>query len=107
MLSTILAFVLYFLPAVTFSTSQKGKTVAVDRNNYRYCYKQSSSKCKTWRCSVRSCKAKIYTDVNNDELLGTLPDHEHGNHLLRNIAKEETKEVLYIYIHIFFLNQTV
>ena len=42
MLSTILALFLYFLPAVTFSTSQKGKTVAVDSNNYRYCYKQTN-----------------------------------------------------------------
>ena len=59
------------------------------------CIRDRSKKSKTWRCSDRSCNAKIYTDKLTGALKNTeLPSHNHGNGLLKKIAQEEQKKVI-------------
>ena len=85
---------LLVLPTITYSVSQRGKEVVVDSNQFKYCFKESK-KSKTWRCSDRSCSAKLYTDKLTGSLKNTeLPEHNHGNGLLKSIAQEEQKKVI-------------
>ena len=93
MLSTIIAIFLYFLPSISFSTSQKGGKTLTDSNHYRYGVKAKNGKGTIWRCADRSCKARLYTDPN-DELLGDIPTHEHPNRILKNTAKDQVNQVM-------------
>ena len=94
-MSLLIKFLLIFLPTITLSVSQRGKEVLIDSNQFKYCYKEQSKKSKTWRCSDRSCNAKIYTDKLTGALKNTeLPSHNHGNGLLKKIAQEEQKKVI-------------
>ena len=86
---------LLVLPTITYSVSQRGKEILVDSNQFKYCYKEESKKSKTWRCSDRSCSAKLYTDKLTGDLKNTeLPSHNHGNGLLKSIAKEEQQKTI-------------
>jgi len=74
---------------VFFSTSSKGKTIIIDKNYHRYSLNNSSVSQKYWRCSNRSCSARLITRVSTDNLcVPQLPEHSHGNQLLKQMAKK-------------------
>ena len=53
------------------ATSSKGKPIIIDANNFRYT--NNGGKLKNvdyWRCSVRTCPAKILTVKSTVELVG-------------------------------------
>ena len=56
---------------IAYSVSERGKEVVVDSNQFKYCFKEESKKSKTWRCSDRSCSAKLYTDMLSGSLKNT------------------------------------
>ena len=48
-----------------------------------------------WRCSVRTCPAKILTSKSTVELVGReLPSHNHPNYLLKQETKKMEKKVI-------------
>ena len=80
---------------VHFSTSSKGKTIIIDKNYHRYSLNNSSVSQKYWRCSNRSCSARLITRVSTDNLcVPQLPEHSHGTQLLKKIAKKVELDVI-------------
>ena len=55
--------------------------VVVDSNQFKYCFKEESKKSKTWRCSDRSCSAKLYTDMLSGSLKNTDNIDKSVNHV--------------------------
>ena len=68
----------------------------IDANNFRYTNNGGKRKnVDYWRCSVRTCPAKILTCKSTAELVGKeLPLHNHPNSLLKQEARKVQKEII-------------
>ena len=74
---------------IRFETTTKGKLCIFDDNNYKYLFNNGSTNVNNWLCATKSCNARIRP---TDRLLNeNLPEHEHGNNLLKEITKSTEK----------------
>ena len=70
---------------INYTTSQKGKKMIVDKHNFRYTYSDKTKKVEHFRCSDRSCKARLSARISTGNLCSELPSHTHGNRLLESV----------------------
>ena len=77
---------------VRFETTTKGKWCVFDDNNYEYLFNNGSTNVNNWLCATKLCNARI---ASTDRLLNeNLPEHEHGNNLLKEITKNTEKRLI-------------
>ena len=80
---------------IRFETTNKGKRCIFDDNNYQYLFNNGSTNVNNWLCATKSCNARIRTSASTDQLLNeNLPEHEHGNNLLKEITKNTEKRLI-------------
>ena len=71
--------------------SRKGGDGLRDKYNFNYVGNGSGLKTINWRCSNRKCKATLITRKSTGNLVGgDLPDHTHGNQLLKMEASRHS-----------------
>ena len=80
---------------VTFSTTTKGRPMAVDANNYRYVGNATAGDTKYWKCCEKKCNARIRTSISTSTFIGdNLPEHTHENLMLKQrIVAEEVRVI--------------
>ena len=82
-------------PLIREVTSQRGKVLLEDANNFRYANNGKSLLTTRWRCSVRTCPATLITMNSTGNLTReTLPTHNHINKLMKAVAKETEKAII-------------
>ena len=75
-------------PRLTFTLTKRMKPSVQCSNGFTYTGNGSCREFKRFRCSLRTCNATLKTRVSDYTLVGdTLPAHNHGNGLLRKVAK--------------------
>ena len=80
---------------MTFVTSSKGRPMAKDDNNFTYVANASSGNIKYWKCSVKTCSARIRTRISSSKLVGdTLPTHAHENKMLKRAITDKENSVI-------------
>ena len=77
------------------ASTTRGKPAVRDSNMFLYVTNGEGPGTLRWRCSKRSCSATVTTRKSTGNLVGEkLPDHSHGNKLIKQIAKDTEKIVL-------------
>ena len=80
---------------IRLTQTSRGKDAIIDRNYHRYTKNSSGKAVNYWACANRSCSARISTRKSTGRLVGeSIPTHDHGNQLLRRMAKDHESEVL-------------
>ena len=80
---------------ISATRTRKGGDGLRDKYNFNYVGNGSGLKTINWRCSNRKCKATLTTRKSTGNLVGgDLPDHTHGNQLLKMEASKTEKAVL-------------
>ena len=78
---------------IRYSTSSRGKPVVIDKYHDRYTLNNFSTTQNYWRCAIRSCSARLTTRISRKDLCSSdLPEHSHGNQILKKIAKKHEQE---------------
>ena len=78
---------------IRHSTSSRGKPVVIDKYHDRYTLNNFSTTQNYWRCAIRSCSARLTTRISRKDLCSSdLPEHSHGNQILKKIAKKHEQE---------------
>lgn len=79
---------------VEFIYSQRGKKMLV-HNNYKYSFHRPTKGYLQWRCYMRNCSAKLFTDTEESQILGTQNTHCHKtdtHKIVRHIISTRAKE---------------
>ena len=80
---------------IRYSTSTRGKPVVIDKYHHRYTLNNFSTTQNYWRCAIRSCSARLTTRISRKDLCSSdLPEHSHGNQLLKKMAKKHEQEII-------------
>ena len=79
---------------INYTTSQKGKKMIVDKHNFRYTFADKTKFVEHYRCSDRSCKARISARISTGNLCSDLPTHGHGNRLLESVNDKIRDEIV-------------
>ena len=77
------------------SKTKRGKAGVIDNHNYFYTANGSSESTSRYWCSTSSWKATLIARNLTGNLVGdTLPDHNHGNKLLKMTAKKTEERII-------------
>ena len=80
---------------ITASTTKRGRPALKDINNFSYTENANRKETINWRCSNRSCSASLTTRKSTGNLLNAkLPEHNHGNRLLKKIAQNTENKII-------------
>ena len=80
---------------IRISKTQKGKVCIVDKHFFQYNLNNSTSAYNYWKCSDKTCSARIITEKENNLLVGDLlPEHEHGNKTLKRTVRDQENIVI-------------
>ena len=75
--------------------TKKGKVCLKDQFHFQYTLNRTGKKFTYWRCSDRSCSASIATcNVSGKLVSSQIPDHHHGNKLIKDIVKATEKKII-------------
>ena len=80
---------------ISFSTTNRGKKLVVDKNNFTYTSNAKSQTVNYWICSENGCKARLRTRISSSNLVGDLPIHQHENKLLKRSIIEQENNVIH------------
>ena len=83
---------------IIYSTSSRGKPVVIDKYHHRYTLNNFSTTQNYWRCANRSCSARLNTRIPTKDLCSSdLPEHNHGNQHLKEMAQKHEQEIIKLY----------
>ena len=55
---------------ISFSTTNRGKKLVVDKNNFTYTSNAKTQTVNYWICSENGCKARLRTRISSSNLVG-------------------------------------
>ena len=80
---------------ISASISRKGKPGLTDINTFTSVENRKGEQTVNLRCSRRKCAGTLTTRKSTGNLVGEeLPDHSHGNLLLKKLAQQTESKVL-------------